>query len=150
MTIDTYHGFKFRLKWDGRYVGGFSHVSALVRATNIKGFMPGQDDYAPITLERGVTHDPAFARWATRVRDLRNSTFDDDQTGDGAEDASTENIRLDLALELYNEAEQLVMTYVIHGCWPSEYVAQPELDANGAAVAISVLKLENEGWQKND
>lgn len=150
MTIDTYHGFKFRLKWGDKYVGGFSDVSALVRATNVKGRMPAQDDYVPITLKRGVTHDPAFAQWASRVRDLRNSSLDDDQTGDGVKDASTENIRLDLALELYNEAEQLVMTYAIYRCWPSEYVAKPELDANGAAVAISVLKLENEGWQKDD
>jgi phage tail-like protein len=32
-------------------------------------------------------------------------------------------------------------------CWPSEYTALPELDANANAIAIQMLVLQNEGWE---
>ncbi|NIY98720.1 phage tail protein, partial [Salipiger sp. HF18] len=44
------------------------------------------------------------------------------------------------------EAGQLVLSYQIFRAWVSEYQALPDLDANANAVAIQMLKLENEGW----
>jgi hypothetical protein len=32
----------------------------------------------------------------------------------------------------------------------SEYQAMPDLDANANAVAIQHIKLENEGWERDD
>lgn len=150
---DPYRNFKFRLKWDGQYVAGVSKVSVLSRTTQVVSHraggdpttprrMPWQSDYAAITLERGVTHDPAFEQWANRVWDYHNSS-----AGDAT--PSLKDFRKDLVLEVYNEAGQKVIAYNIYRCWPSEFVALPELDASGNAVAIQLLKLENEGWERD-
>ena len=42
-----------------------------------------------------------------------------------------------------------MLAYNIYRCWPSEFLAVPDLDANGNAVAIQSLKLENEGWERD-
>ena len=76
--FDPYKNFKFRVKWDGRYVAGISKVSALKRSTEVVEHReggdpstprksPGRTRYDPITLERGVTHDIEFERWANKV-----------------------------------------------------------------------------------
>ncbi|MGD9527257.1 phage tail protein [Pseudonocardia sp.] len=149
--FDPYKNFKFRLKWDGRYVAGVSKVSALKRTTEVIDHRsggdpstvvraPGQSKYEAITLERGVTHDRDFEQWANKVWNLG--------AGMGAE-VSLRDFRKDIILELYNESGQLAVAYNIYRCWVSEYQALPELDASGNAVAIQTLKLENEGWVRD-
>ena len=149
--FDPYKNFKFRVKWDGKYVAGVSKVSPLKRSTEVIKHReggdpsttrksPGRTEYEAITLERGVTHDVAFEQWANKVWDLG--------AGLGLE-VSLKDFRKDIILELYNEAGQLVMAYHIYRCWVSEYEALPELDANAAAVAIQHIKLENEGWERD-
>jgi phage tail-like protein len=68
--------------------------------------------------------------------------------GRGAE-VSLKDFRKDIVLELYNEAGQLVLAYMIYRCWISEYEILPELDANANAIAIERIKLENEGWERD-
>ena len=149
--FDPYKNFKFRVKWDGKYVAGVSQVSPLIRRTEVIEHReggdpsttrksPGRTKYEPITLERGVTHDIAFEQWANKVWNLG--------AGLGSE-VSLKDFRKDIILELYNEAGQLVMAYKIFRCWVSEYQALPDLDANAAAVAIQYIKLENEGWERD-
>jgi phage tail-like protein len=149
--FDPYKNFKFRVKWDGKYVAGVSKVSPLVRRTEVVTHReggdpsssrksPGRTEYEAITLERGVTHDVAFEQWANKVWNYG--------AGLGAE-VSLKDFRKDITLELYNEAGQKVMAYNIFRCWVSEYEALPDLDANGAAVAIQHIKLENEGWERD-
>jgi len=146
--FDPYKNFKFRVRWDGRYVAGVSKVSALKRTTEVIDHRsggdpstvfraPGQSKYEAVTLERGVTHDRDFEQWANKVWQFG--------AGMGAE-VSLRDFRKDIILELYNEAGQLAVAYNIYRCWVSEYQAMPELDASGNAVAIQTLKLENEGW----
>ena len=157
---DLYRNIKFRLKWDGKYVAGFSKASNLKRTTdvithrtgeaqNTPRHMLGQSSYQPITLERGVTHDVAFEQWANKVWDDTHSTLNDKQGGEGDKDASREGLRKNIVLEVYNEAGQKVFAYNIYRCWPSEFTALPEMDDNGNAVAIQSLKLENEGWERD-
>jgi phage tail-like protein len=151
LRFDPYKNFKFRVKWDGRYVAGISKVGALKRtnepvehreggdpSTSRKS--PGRTKYDAITLERGVTHDPEFEKWAQKIWNLGS--------GLGAE-VSLKDFRKDIILELYNEAGQLVIAYKIYRCWVSEYQALPDLDANANAVAIEHIKLENEGWERD-
>lgn len=149
---DPYKNFKFRLKWDGRFVAGVSKASALNRKTEVVEHReggdpssprksPGLTKYEPITLERGVTHDIEFERWANKSWMVR--------AGLGSE-VSLGDLRKDITLEFYNEAGQLALAYKIYRCWVSEYEALPELDANANAVAIQKLKLENEGWQRDE
>jgi phage tail-like protein len=149
--FDPYKNFKFRVKWDGRYVAGISKVSALKRTTevvehreggdpSIARRSPGRTKYEAVTLERGITHDVEFEQWANKVWNLGS--------GLGAE-VSLKDFRKDVILEIYNEAGQLAIAYKIYRCWVSEYQAIPELDANANAVAIQTLKLENEGWERD-
>ncbi len=149
--IDPYKNFKFRLKWDGRYIAGISKVSPLRRTTEVVTFReggdpsqvrksPGQTEYEPVTLERGVTHDGDFEQWANKVWNFGSAS--------GAE-VSLADFRKDVVLDLFNEAGQLVMSYKIYRCWVSEYQALPELDGNGNAIAIQSITLQNEGWERD-
>jgi phage tail-like protein len=149
--FDPYKNFKFRIKWDGRYVAGISKVGALKRTTDpimhreggdpsSDRKSPGRTKYDAISLDRGVTHDIEFERWANKVWNFGS--------GLGAE-VSLKDFRKDIILELYNEAGQLVIAYKIFRCWVSEYQALPDLDANANAVAIQHIKLENEGWERD-
>jgi phage tail-like protein len=151
LRLDPYKNFKFRVKWDGKYVAGVSKVSPLRRTTEVVTFRsggdpstsrksPGRTEYEAITLERGVTNDHAFEQWANKVWMLG--------AGLGSE-VSLSDFRKDIILELYNEAGQLVIAYKIFRCWVSEYQALPELDSNTNAIAIEHIKLENEGWERD-
>ena len=149
--FDPYKNFKFRVKWDGKYVAGISKVSALKRTTEVVEHReggdpstsrksPGRNKFDPISLDRGVTHDLEFERWANKVWSIG--------AGLGAE-VSLKDFRKDIILEFYNEAGQLAIAYKIYRCWVSEYQALPDLDANANAIAIEHLKLENEGWERD-
>jgi len=149
--FDPYKNFKFRVKWDGKYVAGVSKVGSLKRTTEVVKHReggdpsssrksPGRTEYEAITLERGVTHDLEFEQWASKVWSLG--------AGLGAE-VSLKNFRKDIIIEMYNEAGQLAIAYKVFRCWVSEYQAMPDLDANANAVAIQHLKLENEGWERD-
>ena len=149
--FDPYKTYRFRLKWDGRYVAGISRISGLKRTTEVVEHRdggaagntrksPGITRFEPITIERGVTHDLEFERWANKVWDLQN--------GLGSE-VSLKDFRKDVILEFLNEAGQVALVYRIFRCWPSEVQMLPELDANANAVAIQTMKLENEGWERD-
>ena len=149
--FDPYKNFKFRIKWDGQYVAGVSKISALRRTTEMIEHReggdpsttrksPGRTKYEAITLERGVTHDTEFEKWASKVWNFGS--------GLGAE-VSLKDFRKDIIIDFYNEAGQLAISYKVFRCWVSEYQALPELDANANAVAIQTMKLENEGWERD-
>jgi phage tail-like protein len=149
--FNPYKNFKFQLKWDGIYVAGISKCSALIRTTQVvkhrdgadpstPRLSPGQSEFKPITLERGVTYDLAFEAWANKVWQVNASL--------GAE-VSLKDFRKNVRLEFYNEAGQLAIAYTIQNAWVSEYQALPELDASGNAVAIQRIVLENEGWVRD-
>ena len=149
--FDPYKNFKFRIKWDGKYVAGISKVSPLKRTTEVVKHReggdpsssrksPGRTEYDAIILERGVTHDLAFEQWANKVWSL--------DAGAGAE-VSLADFRKDIILDFFNEAGQKALSYKIFRCWVSEYQALPELDANSTAVAIQLIVLQNEGWERD-
>lgn len=150
--FDPYKNFKFKLKWDGHYVAGISKASALKRTTEVvehreggdpssKRKSPGQSKFEALTLERGVTHDPDFEAWANKVWNFG--------AGAGSE-SSLADFRKDIILDLFNEAGQKVISYRLYRCWVSEFQALPELDAGANAIAIQTLKIENEGWERDE
>jgi len=104
--LDPYKNFKFRVKWDSKYVAGVSKVSALVRTTEVVEHREGGDPssprkspgftaFAPILLERGVTHDTAFEDWANKAWRLGAAL--------GGE-VGLADFRKDITIEVYNEA----------------------------------------------
>jgi len=146
---DPYKNFKFRIKWDGRYVAGISRISALKRSTepvihreggepSQSRVSPGHWKFEPITLERGVTHDPEFEDWA-------NLSF----STQGDQAMSLKDFRKDIVLELLNAQGTVVKAFLVYRCWVSEYQVLPELDANGNSVAIESIVLQNEGWERD-
>jgi phage tail-like protein len=149
--FDPYPNFQFRVKWDGRYVAGICKVSGFNRKTEVikhreggdpssSRKSPGRTEYDPITLERGVTHDTEFEKWANKVWNFGNGL---------GQEVSLKDFRKNIIVEMYNEAGQLAIAYKIYRCWVSEFQSLPDLDANANAVAIQHIKLENEGWERD-
>jgi phage tail-like protein len=151
--LDPYKNFKFRVKWqlsDGTdaFVAGVSRVSGLTRTTEVIEHReggdpsttikaPGQTSFGEITLERGLTHDREFEKWANKVWN---------QGAELGSQLSLLDFRKNITIEVYNEAGQLVIRYSVYRCWVSEFQSLPELDASANAVAIETLTLQNEGW----
>ncbi|WMS87802.1 phage tail protein [Pleionea litopenaei] len=148
--FDPYKNFKFRIKWDGRYVAGVSKISALKRSTELVNhreggdvssdrISPGRSKFEPVTIERGVTHDPEFEAWSNLV----HST-------DGDAAMSLKDFRKDVIVELLNLQGNVAKAYKLYRCWVSEYQAMPELDANANAIAIEMMVLQCEGWERDE
>ncbi len=145
-VFEPYKNFKFRVKWDNNYVAGVTTVSALTRTTQVIEFReggdpstvklsPGQTRYGAVTIERGLSYDAAFQQWADKVWQLHSK-----------DEMSLADFRKDIIIEMYNEANQLALTFNLFRCWVSEYQAAPDLDASANAVAIERIELQNEGW----
>lgn len=143
---DPYRNFNFRLQWEGRYVAGVRRVGGLKRSTEVVEHRdgadpsvvhkaPGRTSFEAIALEIDVTHDLDFEKWASKV---------------GNSGATAAEERKDLVIELLHESGEVVLAYQVYRAWVSEYQALPDLDANGNAVMIQTLKLENEGWERKD
>ena len=146
---DPYRNFKFRIKIDNVYVAGLSKCSALKKTTEMVEWreggdpstthkLPGKTKYDAITLTAGVTHDTTFEDWANLVNNFQ---------GDAA--MSLKSFRKPITIDVFNEANQKVLSYNVYRCWVSEFQALPELDAMANAVAIQSIKLENEGWERD-
>lgn len=147
--FDPYKNFKFRIRWDGKLVAGVSKISALKRSTepvthreggnpSTSRVSPSSWKFEPITLERGLTHDPEFENWANLIYHTG---------GDAA--MSLKNFRKDVIIELLSEQGTVAKAYKVYRCWVSEYTTLPELDAGGNAVAIESMVLQNEGWERD-
>ena len=149
---DPYKNFKFQIFWDGKAVAGVSKIGGLKRTTEVVKHReggdpsssrksPGRTEYEAITLERGVTHDIAFEQWANKVWNLNSGPQNE---------VSLKDFRKDVVIKVLNEAGQVATAYQVFRCWVSEFQALPDLDANANAVAIQHLKLENEGWKRDE
>jgi phage tail-like protein len=145
--IDPYRNFKFHVVWDQKVVAGISKVGALKRSTEVVSHRegndistprhsPGRTSFEAIVLERGISFDPEFLAWANLVYSVE---------GDGA--VSLRNFRKDITINLKNLQGVVVKSYRVFRCWPSEFTALPDLDANANAIAIEMLTLQNEGWE---
>jgi phage tail-like protein len=148
--FDPYRNFKFKVKWDKEYVAGLSKCSALKKTTESTDWreggdastsrkLPGKTSYEGITLEAGITHDTTFEDWANKVNNY-----------DGDADMSLKDFRKNITIDVFNLQGTKVMSYNVYRCWVSEYQALPELDASGNAVMIRTIKLENEGWDRDE
>ena len=117
--FDPYKNMKFRVKFEGRPnpVAGVSKVSALKRSTEVVSHREGGDPstsrhspstwkFEPITLERGITHDPDFEEWANRVYSV-----------EGGSVLTLKNFRQNLIIELLNEQGVVAKAYKVFRCW---------------------------------
>ena len=142
---------QFRVKWDGKVIPGISKVSGLRRVTdaiehrpggepNLMRYSPGISRFVPIVLRRPRSFDQSFERWANKVWNFGS--------GLGAE-VSLKDYRKDIVIELYNEAGQLVMAFKVYRCWPAKYSAVNQFDAMSKEIALEIIVLEHEGWERD-
>jgi phage tail-like protein len=147
--FDPYKNFRFLVYFEQSPtpVAAVSKVGGLKRSTSPIEYNEGgyaitrkgisRTKYDPLTLERGLTHDPDFELWANAAQVLDK----------GAATQSLKNLRKQIRIELLNEEGQPALRWIVHRCWVSEYQALSDLDAGGDAIAIEHIKLENEGWE---
>ena len=148
--FDPYRTFMFQVVIDGAPVAGLKKFSGLKRTVeavkwrsagepNVERVMPGGATYEPITLEQGLTHDPVFENWANLVNNIQGNAA-----------MSLAQYRKDITLNIMNLQGVVALSYKIYRCWVSEAQLVPELDASTRnAVGIQMIKLENEGWERD-
>jgi phage tail-like protein len=135
---------------DGKAVAGLQKMGALKKTTeqvkwrsagdpSHQRILPGGTSYEAVTMEQGLSHDPAFEDWANLVNNIQ---------GDAA--ISLVNFRKDIIINVLNLQGVVVISYTLRRAWVSEYQALPELDANSMnAVGIQTLTLQHEGWERD-
>jgi phage tail-like protein len=152
-VILPYRNFKFRIFLEGNSepVALVSKMSALKRTTEVVEWrqggesntirkLAGKTKYEPITLEQGLSLDKAFQDWADQVNKW------------GGTDLSQKDneYQREMRIEVLDTDGEVVLKYKVHRCWVSEYTAVPDLDANANAVAITTIKVENHGWERDN
>jgi hypothetical protein len=94
---DPYKNFKFRVKWDGRYVAGISKISALRKTTQVVEHReggdpsssrksPGETTFASIPALPCLRQNEEFEKWANKTWNLgaaliRSPAFDGKASG---------------------------------------------------------------------
>src|ERR1700682_6547578 len=147
--FDPYRTFRFKVKWDGRYVAGLNKMGGLKRTTELVEFreagenitsrkMPGKTSYQAVTLEAGLTYDTAFQDWANLVHAFASHAI-----------TSLSDFRKNVTVDVFNEAGVKAISYNLYRCWVAEYQALPDLDDGANAVAITTIKLEYEWFDRD-
>ena len=156
--FDPYKNFKFRVKFGtGHYVAGVSKISALKRTTEMVEHReggdpssshksPGRTKYEPITMERGVTHDPEFEAWANKVWNFGNAQAP--PSSGPRRSRSRTSAGTSRSTSSTRPARRSSRTRSIRA-WVSEFTAQTDLDANANAILIQSIKIEHEGWERD-
>jgi phage tail-like protein len=141
----------FVVKWDGKVIPGITQIGALRRKTEVVEHRSGEDsnrirrspgrtEYQPIVLKRPRTEDKEFERWANQVWKLGS--------GFGTE-MSLKDYRKDILIEVRDDTGKILLAFRAYRCWPSEYVALKDSDGNHKSVALEILVLEHEGWERD-
>jgi phage tail-like protein len=131
--FDPYKSYRFVLYMNGRAVAGANRVD-LPASQDVVEYragndplhvrkLPGRNKYETITLQRGLTHDVAFANWAASA-------------GAGA--------HASLGLKSFDLSGRLQASYRLTNCWTSSDRALPPLNGKGNDVAIEHLELQCE------
>jgi phage tail-like protein len=87
-------------------------------------------------LQRGRTHAEEFERWANLVSPLNGAI-------------ALKGYRKDIAIDFFNEAGQLVLSFKLYRCWPSAYAMVGPLEAKNTSIAIESLTLQREAWERD-
>jgi phage tail-like protein len=149
--FDPYKNYRFLLFFGQSTtpVAAVSKITAIKRSNDVIEYKEGGNaiilkglgrmKYEPITAERGISQSKEFSDWADSAQVLQQ----------GAATTSLANLRKEISIVLLNEEGQMVLRYLVHRCWVSEFQALPDLDAGANAIAIEHIKMENEGWERD-
>jgi phage tail-like protein len=139
-SADSYPGYRFRLRWEGRVVAAARECGALRRSSEVLEEAadatapgtpvrrsPGRTWFLPLVLNDLVTDDEAFDSWAAHVGAVPH--------------------RKDIVLEACDDDGHPMAAYRLSACWASGYEAAPQASARGP-VRVHMLRLEHEGWTR--
>ncbi|MFI4976757.1 MAG: phage tail protein [Caulobacterales bacterium] len=140
---DALRNGRFRVSWDGRVIPGVTEVSPLGRTTEVVTHeeggwsptvqtSPGRTTFEPVTLERGLSRDTAFADWAAQTLQ-----------------AAPANPRKNVRLEVLGDSGQPILAYNLYRCWVSEYQPLPELDQAASGPLTERITLECDEWTRD-
>jgi phage tail-like protein len=135
--------YSLRVVWDGEQIAGVRRVRGLGRLTELVTVHDGSDPNAsriivgptkfePVTIERGITRDDAFEKWAQAMQQ-------------GARPAPRKDVRI----ELHDDERRITVAWTLRGAIPIKLEA-PDLNAAGNDVAIEQLTLAYEGLERDD
>ncbi len=144
--LDPYKAYKFVIMMDKKEVAGVSKVGPLKRTTEVITYseggkndrdtkIPGRTSYEGMILERGMTDDEDFKKWAFLIHPVSDTgrSFD---------------YKKDLQLIIRNERNEARLTYNLYGCWVSEYTIS-ELDSGSNNLMIETIKIEIDRWERD-
>ena len=132
--------YALRVMWDGETIAEVRRVRGLGQLTELVSVRDGGDPNAsrvvvgptklePVTIERGITRDDAFEKWAQAVQQ-------------GAAPAPRKDVRI----ELHDRERRLTVAWVLKRALPVKFEA-PDLNATSNDVAIEELTLAYEGLE---
>jgi Bacteriophage tail sheath protein len=135
--------YSLRVMWDGQEIAGVRRVRGLGQLTELVTVRDGSDPNAsrvivgptkfePVTIERGITRDDAFKKWAQAMRQ-----------GAGPPP------RKDVRIELHDGDRRITVAWVLRGALPVKFEG-PDLNATSNDVAIEQLTLAHEGLEFDD
>lgn len=161
LNTDPLRNFRFRVMFDNPHLSavspqfGFMSVDGLSVTTDVISYrqggqnsttqkLPGQSDFAPITLSKGVVasaNDTGLLGWL-------NDIFVAVQ-GTGSNNGST-NFRSTVTIYLLEHpattaAVRVMAAWRIYRAWPTS-VAFGSLDAGANGVLMNQISLAHEGW----
>lgn len=135
---------RFSAAWNGTPLAGVSRVSGLRRTVDVVEFregtatggtattkVPGDVSFEPVTIERAVTGDAAFAALADAA----------------APPVHGSDHRGTLTISLHDQNGRLVLTCTLHRAWVSSYDVFAELEASGAGPVVERITVVYESWQ---
>lgn len=159
LATDPLRNFKFLVSIHHPQIGGFANmgfmsVSGLNISTEVIPYreggmntttqkMPGQSDFAPITLSRGLAvGNNAMMRWMKELFTV--------QQGKG-EGKAGENFRSNLEIKvLAHPVTQGIIPikarFKVYNAWPTS-IAFSDLDAGANAIVIQQMTLAHEGFE---
>lgn len=148
---DPFRNFNFKILLGGVEVAACRKMSALevtvhsakfrsgTNPSTVAEMLPTLTEFQPVTLESGLTNDPAFEEWATQLAHLPNRP-----------DRPLEpNYRREVEIHVYDiDNTTLVRKYVLHRAWVSKYTAMSELAGDGQDVIVETIEITHEGFEK--
>lgn len=161
LNSDPLRNFKFQVKFDNAHLSstspqfGFMSVDGLSVTTDVISYrqgghntstqkLPGQSDFAPITLSKGVVatkDDGGLLKW---LQDIFVAV-----QGTGSNNGST-NFRSTVTIYLLQHpvttsSAKVMAAWRIYRAWPTS-VAFGSLDAGANGVLMNQISLAHEGW----
>ena len=149
---DPYRNFNFRILLGGVEVAACRKVSGLTASVEVVKFragnnaasndelLPGRVTYEAVTLESGITNDPAFKDWANTLVHHEASKY-----GRKAEPGFRRNIEIRV-YDIDNDHSRPVKKFTVFNCWISKITCLSELAADANEVLIETIEIQNEGF----